>query len=107
MAVPKRKRERNHMIIMAEILELARNPVLKTHIMYRVRMSYAQLMEYLKLLLGMKCLEVIQDKESNRTAYRTTKQGLRYLTLYNEIKQLLSKYPIEEDSLLQVAEDRR
>ena len=107
MAVPKRKRERNRLDIMAEIVELARTPVLKTSIMYRVRMSYAQLMEYLELLLRLKYLEVIQDKESNRTAYRTTKKGLKYLTSYHDIEQLLSKHPIGEDSLLQIEEDRR
>ncbi|MDH5783278.1 MAG: winged helix-turn-helix domain-containing protein [Candidatus Bathyarchaeota archaeon] len=74
---------------MAEILEIAREGVLKTQIMYRANLSFAQLNEYLSLLLDLNLLEAV--KKTEKTMYKTTDKGLRYLQSYREIRELLKK----------------
>ena len=74
---------------MAEILEVAMDGALKTQVMYRANLSFAQLNEYLKLMLDLRLLESV--KNSERTLYKTTAKGIRYLQSYREIRDLLKK----------------
>jgi predicted transcriptional regulator len=74
---------------MAEILEVAREGTLKTQIMYRANLSFAQLNEYLNLLLDLRLLEVTEAVD--KTIYKTTGKGLRFLQNYREIRELLKK----------------
>jgi predicted transcriptional regulator len=74
---------------MAEILEVAIDGALKTQVMYRANLSFAQLNEYLKLMLDIKLLETVKNTE--RTFYKTTAKGVRYLQSYREIRDLLKK----------------
>jgi len=81
------RKRRDRLLIMAEMLEVAREGVLKTRIMYGANLSFAQLNEYLSLLLDLNLLKVI--KNSSKTVYKTTEKGLRYLQSYKEISELL------------------
>lgn len=83
------RRRRDRLFIMAEILEVAREGVLKTQIMYRANLSFAQLNEYLSLLLDLNLLRTV--KNSERTTYKTTDKGLRYLQSYKAIRELLKQ----------------
>ena len=74
---------------MAEILEVTIDGALKTQVMYRANLSFAQLNEYLKLMLELKLLETMKNTE--RTFYKTTTKGMRYLQSYREIKDLLKR----------------
>ena len=51
------RKRRDRLFIMAEILEIARNGCLKTQIMYRANLSFAQLNEYLGFLLEVELLK--------------------------------------------------
>ncbi len=82
-------KRRDHLFIMAEILEVTIDGALKTQVMYRANLSFAQLNEYLKLMLDMKLLECV--KNSDRTLYKTTSKGMRYLQSYRELRDLLKK----------------
>jgi predicted transcriptional regulator len=82
-------KRRDHLFIMAEILEVTIDGALKTQVMYRANLSFAQLNEYLKLMLDMKLLECV--KNSDRTFYKTTSKGMRYLQSYRELRGLLKK----------------
>jgi len=82
-------KRRDHLFIMAEILEVAIDGALKTQVMYRANLSFAQLNEYLKLMLDIKLLETVKNTE--RTFYKTTAKGVRYLQSYREIRDLLKK----------------
>jgi predicted transcriptional regulator len=82
-------KRRDHLFIMAEILEVAIDGALKTQVMYRANLSFAQLNEYLKLMLDLKLLESV--KNSERTFYKTTAKGVRYLQSYRELRDLLKK----------------
>ncbi|MFB0567418.1 MAG: winged helix-turn-helix domain-containing protein [Candidatus Bathyarchaeia archaeon] len=83
------RKRRDRLFIMAETLEIAREGCLKTQIMYRANLSFAQLNEYLSLLLDLNLLEAVKTTE--RTLYKTTDKGLRYLQSYREIRELLKK----------------
>jgi predicted transcriptional regulator len=82
-------KRRDHLFIMAEILEVAIDGALKTQVMYRANLSFAQLNEYLRLMLDIKLLESVKNTE--RVLYKTTSKGVRYLQSYRELRDLLKK----------------
>jgi predicted transcriptional regulator len=67
--------------ITAQILEAANGGVTKTKIMYKAFLSYAQLKEYLAVLIENGLLEYIEGDQ----VYRTTDKGNRFLKIYNQI----------------------
>jgi len=83
------RKRRDRLYIMAEILEIALEGVLKTQVMYKANLSFAQLNEYLHLLLDLKLLELSGNTEKN--IYKTTSKGVRYLDSYRKIRELLKK----------------
>jgi len=70
--------------IVAQILESANGGVSKTKIMYNAYLSYAQLKEYLSVLLENGLIEHIA---SNNT-YRTTEKGIKFLRAFDQIDKL-------------------
>jgi predicted transcriptional regulator len=83
---PSSKR-RDKLYIIAEILEIAKDGVLKTQIMYRANLSFTQLNDYLKFMLKNGLLDkvLLNDKE----VYRATVKGTTFLQRYHEITELL------------------
>ncbi|MFL6358142.1 MAG: winged helix-turn-helix domain-containing protein [Nitrososphaeraceae archaeon] len=71
--------------IVAMILEAANGGVTKTKIMYKAFLSYAQLKEYLSVLIANNLLEYLEGPQM----YRTTEKGLNFLNMYNKIDELL------------------
>lgn len=84
---PRKRRDR--LYIMAEILNVAKEGVLKTQIMYKANLSFAQLNDYLTLLLELNLLKAITNNK--KTTYKTTEKGTQFLENYKEIVQLLRK----------------
>ena len=84
---PRKRRDR--LYIIAEILVIAKDGSLKTQIMYRANLSFAQLNEYLNFLLKRELLKVNADNK--KTFYKTTSKGVKYLENYEEISNLLRK----------------
>jgi len=74
------KRRDRHEII-AEILETARGGAIKTHIMYKAKLSFAQLNKYVPLLIEKGFLEVT-EKEEAKCLLKTSKQGELFLKNY-------------------------
>lgn len=72
--------------ITAQILEAANGGVTKTKIMYKAFLSYAQLKEYLTVLMENGLLEYIEGEQ----IYRTTEKGNRFLKIYNQIGEYVS-----------------
>ncbi|UCE97006.1 MAG: DUF4364 domain-containing protein [Candidatus Bathyarchaeota archaeon] len=83
---PRRRRDR--LFIIAEILDIAKDGALKTQIMYKANLSYAQLTTYLKLLLETHMLEIIENK--GKKIYKTTKKGVEYMQSYQEVIDTIS-----------------
>ena len=71
--------------IVAMILEAANGGATKTKIMYKAFLSYAQLKEYLSVLIDNNLLEYLEGSQR----YKTTEKGLNYLKMNNEIGELL------------------
>lgn len=84
---PRKRRDRLHII--AEVLVVTSNGALKTQIMYKANLSFAQLNEYLSLLLEIGLLRTV--KKGQKTFYKTTRKGTKYLESYAEIRDLLEK----------------
>ena len=72
--------------ITAQILEAANGGVTKTKIMYKAFLSYAQLKEYLTVLIENGLLEYIEGEQ----IYKTTEKGTRFLKIYNQIGEYVA-----------------
>lgn len=83
-APPKR---RDKIVIMAEILSIARMGALKTQIMYRANLSFEQLSEYLGLLLRKNMLE--KTTRDGKEMYMATEKGLTFTEKHNALNELL------------------
>ena len=71
--------------IVSMILDAANGGATKTKIMYKAFLSYAQLREYLSVLIENNLLEYLEGKHS----YKTIEKGLNLLRMHNEIGELL------------------
>ena len=83
----RKRRDRLH--IMAEVLEVTIDGALKTQVMYKANLSFAQLNEYLSLLLELGLLKT--KKMEQKTIYKTTRKGVKYLKGYEKIRGFLAK----------------
>ncbi len=81
---PKR---RDKIVIMAEILSIARMGALKTQIMYRANLSFEQLSEYLGLLTRKNLLE--KTERDGKELYKATEKGLTFTERHNALSELL------------------
>jgi len=72
--------------IVGLILEAANGGATKTKIMYKAFLSYAQLKEYLTVLLQNDVLEY----EDETQLFRTTEKGLRLLQMYTQFDEMMS-----------------
>ena len=72
--------------IVATILDAANGGSSKTKIMYKAYLSYAQLKEYLEVLVENGLLEY----EEGELKYKTTERGIRFMKTYNEIGEMVS-----------------
>jgi predicted transcriptional regulator len=79
--------------IVGNILEAANGGATKTKIMYKAFLSYAQLKEYLSVLIENNLLEYRDGAQT----YKTTEKGLNYLKMHNAIGELLQITTIKND----------
>jgi len=77
--------------IVFEILETAIDGKIKTHLMFKARLSQAQLNQYLPLLIERGLIERYTERKKKLTTrgYRTTKKGLKFLENLETMKELL------------------
>jgi predicted transcriptional regulator len=67
--------------IVSQILEAANGGATKTKIMYKAYLSYAQLKEYLSVLVENGLLEYEEAEQE----YKTTQKGSKFMRVYNEM----------------------
>jgi predicted transcriptional regulator len=77
--------------IVSMILEAANGGATKTKIMYKAFLSYAQLKEYLSVLIENNLIEYLEGVQT----YKTTEKGFNLLKMHNEIGELLQTPTIE------------
>ncbi len=80
-------KRRDKLYIIAEILEISKEGTLKTQIMYRANLSFAQLNDYLKFMLKIKLIQKIVQQ--GKEIYVATEKGLDFLRRQCELKELL------------------
>ncbi|MFL6390776.1 MAG: winged helix-turn-helix domain-containing protein [Nitrososphaeraceae archaeon] len=78
--------------IVGLILEAANGGATKTRIMYKAFLSYAQLKEYLTVLLQNDLLEYKEERQN----FRTTEKGIRLLQMYNQFDEMMRITDINE-----------
>ena len=72
--------------IASHMLEAANGGATKTRVMYAAYLSYAQLKEYLAMLMESGLIEYLPGEQK----YRTTEKGIRFLKTYSQIGQMIS-----------------
>jgi len=85
-AIPNLKTRRAQTEIFAEILELCKQPTVKTRVIYKVNMSYTTSLRFLKYLQKSEMLKF----DKNGKKFETTEKGFEYLKKYSELKKLLN-----------------
>ena len=80
-------RRRDKLCIIAEILEIAKEGTLKTQIMYKANLSFAQLNEYLKFMLKIQLIQKLTNQ--GKDVYIATEKGLDFLQRQCELTELL------------------
>jgi predicted transcriptional regulator len=98
MDIRRRKSERDRVAIVAEILEMARDGVLKTNIMYRAGLNSTMLNKYLGLMMSAKLLDKVLL--NGRVVFKATKRGIEFLHYCYEITRLLEP----EDGINKIGE---
>ena len=83
--MPKSNTKRTPLEIFAEILDLCKQPTLKTHVMHKTNASYYYVLKLLEHLQELQMLKF--DKNSKK--YETTEKGRKYVEKYNELEILL------------------
>ena len=83
-----RRRDRHDIIV--EILKTAINGKVKTHIMYKARLSYAQLNEYLPRLVEKGFLEnqTVKKNRFYKKVFKTTPKGIKLLENFENMTNL-------------------
>ena len=82
-------KRRDKLSIIAEILKIAKGGTLKTQIMYKANLSFAQLNDYIKFMLKTSLLNKFVAKGKN--VYAATEKGLDFLQRHCELTELLKE----------------
>jgi predicted transcriptional regulator len=77
---PQKQRKRNQMEVMFELLGAATEPAKKTHLLFRTKINYYQLVRYLGLLTSLGMLEAVSEPFEG---YMITEKGRTALQLFN------------------------
>ena len=82
-------KRRDKLSIIAEILEIAKDGTLKTQIMYKANLSFAQLNDYLKFMLKINLLN--KFRANGKDVYAATEKGIDFLQRHFELMELLKE----------------
>lgn len=82
-------KRRDKLGIIAEILEISKEGTLKTQIMYRANLSFAQLNEYLGFMLKANLLR--KFRSNGKDVYSSTEKGIDFLQRHFELTELLAE----------------
>ena len=83
----------------SHILEAANGGATKTMIMYKAFLSYAQLKEYLRMLIEYGLLA----RDIQAENYRTTNKGMKFLEITRQLAGMLKLHSIEQTTMIKHA----
>ncbi len=81
-------KNRNRIEIVANILDIARNGALKTHLMYKANLSYMVVTQYLGFLIRSGLIEEVFSEEGPTKMYKTTPKGFQYMEVYDSLQSI-------------------
>ncbi len=82
-------KRRDRLVIMAEIIGIAKKGISKTHIMFKANLSFSQLNQYLEFLSNSALLR--KTTFNGKEVYRATEKGLEFLEKQQEAIDLLKE----------------
>jgi predicted transcriptional regulator len=82
-------KRRDKLSIIAEILEIAKEGTLKTQIMYKANLSFAQLNDYLKFMQKTSLLS--KFRANGKDVYAATEKGIEFMQRHFELTELLQE----------------
>jgi predicted transcriptional regulator len=82
-----KSKRRDTLSIMAQILEITKEGILKTQIMYKANLSFTQLNDYLQFMV--KNNLITHKTHEGREVYIITLKGSNFLQMHTELLQLL------------------
>ena len=82
-------KRRDKLSIIAEILEIAKEGTLKTQIMYKANLSFAQLNDYLKFMQKTSLLR--KFRANGKDVYTATEKGIDFMQRHFELTELLQE----------------
>ena len=94
--VCKNENNRGKIQIMADIVDLCKAGIRKTHIMYKGNLSYEQINRYLYELLEKEL--ITQNLDDGILTYRATEKGRSFLHYYNMMLSILDESVIIGES---------
>ena len=83
------QKRRDKLVIMAEIVCIAKKGTSKTHIMFKANLSFSQLNQYLKLLSHNSLLET--SSCNGRVIYKATQKGLEFMERQQQVMNMLNE----------------
>jgi predicted transcriptional regulator len=86
---PFSNKNRTRFAIVSQLLEIARDECLKTHLIYRANLSFYGVTKYLDVLLSQGLLTECPAKDSANKRFKTSARGLEFLNLYYTLEKLL------------------
>ena len=92
----KNENNRGKIQIMADIVDLCKAGIRKTHIMYKGNLSYEQINRYLYELLEKEL--ITQNLDDGVLTYRATEKGRSFLQYYNLMLGILEENSIRVES---------
>ncbi|MCL4519630.1 MAG: winged helix-turn-helix domain-containing protein, partial [Thaumarchaeota archaeon] len=84
-------RNRGRLEIISNLLTIAKNGTLKTHLMYGANLSYLMVTEYLDIMLRSELIAEANGNDNTSKQYRTSDKGLKFLELYQTIKAMVGE----------------
>ncbi len=89
--MPEGRKNRGWIEITGLILSECVKGAVKTRVMYRCNLNSKQIQQYLTFLLDYGFLEKRKDADRLTASYHTTKLGLKFLEIYEQLQDVLEK----------------
>ncbi len=84
-----KSKRRDRLVIMTEIIGIAKNGTSKTHIMFKANLSFSQLNQYISLLLKSGLVEIVSN--GTRQKYIATEKGLEFMEKQCEVIDMINE----------------
>jgi len=86
-----KQRNRTRVEILVNILDVAHDGALKTHIMYKANLSHRQLERYMTFLESNGLLRAVWGLSSRKLRYQVTEKGINFLSEYSRLSNYFSE----------------